>query len=135
MAYYRTGSPVITIEYNEDSVDLLRKFSQINVKDALNEIDTKGRDCNYSPDRTWNGHVLGYQWSTGLDFEDHIGGGYILSIETDYYPFEEIVQCYVEWNDDWVVDNGLEDQCCSGDNVKHVLEIALNELNKFLASI
>lgn len=96
MAYYRTGSPVITIEYNEDSVNLLRKFSQINVKDALNEIDTKGRDCNYSPDRTWNGHVLGYQWSTGLDFEDHIGGGYILSIETDYYPFEEIVQCYVE---------------------------------------
>ncbi len=34
MAYYRTGSPVITIEYNEDSVDLLRKFSKINVKDA-----------------------------------------------------------------------------------------------------
>lgn len=135
MAYYKTGSPVIAIKYDEDSVDLLRKFSQINVKDALNEIDTRCRDCNYSPDRTWFGYILGYQWSTGLDFEDHVGGGYILSIETDYYPFEEIVQCYVEWDDDWVIENELEEQCCSGDNVKHVLEIALNELNKFLASI
>lgn len=135
MAYFKTGSPVIAIKYNDDSADLLRKFSQINVKDALNEIDTKCTECSYVPDRTWNGYVLGYEWSTGLNFGDHIGGGYILSIETDYGPFEAIVQCYVEWEDSWVVENGLEDQCCSGNNNKNVLTVALNELNKFLSSI
>lgn len=135
MVYYKTGNPVIAIEYNEDSIDLLRKFSQINVKDALSEIDTKCVECSYSPDRTWNGYVLGYQWSTGLNFGDHIGGGYILSIETDYSPFKEIVQCYVEWEDDWIIEHGLKDQCCSGDNEKDILKIALNELNKFLESV
>lgn len=132
MIHYNTSSPMISLYYNPELVDIIKGFSQLDANSVLKEINSKSKDCDYYPDNTWCGYILTFDWSTGLEFDNHYGGGYVLSIEGDWSPESIAINCYVEWNDSWVVDNSLSGQCNDFDSM---IIMAVKDINKLIESL
>jgi hypothetical protein len=81
-----------------------------------------------------DGLTITYDWSSDLDFGNHTGGGYFIMIDSDenddiWQNNEQKLYIYIEWDDDWAIENGIAEQ--RGDE-KYCLTLGLQLLFRWI---
>lgn len=67
-------------------------------------------------------------YSTGLEFDNHIGGGYIITLEDATKEYAEV---YVEWDDDWIAQHNIKNRESESYCVLLGIETLFNFLKKY----
>lgn len=129
MKAYITDNPTIIIYYDEKKLDVIRDID-FSEEELYEEIQRKSSACDFY---TRDGHSVQYQWSSDIEFADHVGGG--INIEViggeSIYSDDPIVIVCAESYDSYAEAHGLER--CKDDTVQ--LKLAIIQLKSFIRNI